>query len=462
MNRFQRSLPALVAALILAGAFAVPAGADGGLVVATALGADGRLVSLLRGTYGELAPNGSLAEASEPVLALRTTLPDGQQALHVIPATLDYEREEAAELVIEPRSGVAYVLWQSWRSEIHSRFRVAAFDGERWGETIEISSPSSLWRILPVFAVTQDSYDDLSVAAEEDRKVHRTVLHVVWLEEGSDTAWQTLYAPLVLVDGEYLGHHPVLVLEDHVTSEDGAATRDIPVPPVLRSRDADNSVVAAFVNQRTGDLNAIELKVAAGELSSLGDVVESEIVAFGEEAGGVGASEISDAVRLRLMEFEHQIKPEILAQFGVTVEEHVREQLDKGSTAKAAGGAARVQLVDVGFRLTDGRLNRTGAGARVQLVDVGARSERPRGHHRHDARFSVTLRRSLPEDVPAAPELLVSSRGTKLILAWREDSRIRYRESVAGGGWSAMQQILLTDQLAGTQAMAVLQRRVEQ
>lgn len=454
----------LVALLVLAVLPAVATFAET-RVAGTALGADGELISLLQGSYGELFPQGTDASAKEPVLALRTTSPDGSQTLRVVPATIDFDNEESAELVLDPAGGVSYIFWQSWRTEIHSRFRVASFDGEEWRPPIEVSGPTAFWRISPAFAVTQDSFNMLSPEGQEPAElVHRTVLHIMWLEEAEGAQWNTMYAPLVLVDGRYIGAHPVLVL-DSVPAEGQTTASDSRFAPVLRPRDAGNSVVAAFLDQGTGKLTALEMKFAAGELSYLGDVVEQEIAEAGtglDLGSEAGSEALVKAVTARLLKFDHQVKPEILAPLVTTVESHVRQQAQPDASVKAIAGGARVQLVDVGFRLTDGKVGRTGVGARVQLVDVGARSEGPRRTRHHDARSSVAASRGIPAGLSSAPEILVASSGNKLILAWQEADRVLYQESLAGGGWSATQQIRLTDQMDAPKAMGVLKKRVDQ
>ena len=52
--------------------------------VATALGRDGQLISLLSGTYGELFPDGTDAHADVAVLALQRTLADGQRLVGAV------------------------------------------------------------------------------------------------------------------------------------------------------------------------------------------------------------------------------------------------------------------------------------------------------------------------------------------------------------------------------------------
>ncbi len=428
-------------------------------VVSTSLAHEGQLVSLISGTYGEMFPGGSEAEADVTVLALRRTLPDGRQILEVVPATLDQDTEEDAELVVEPVSGVSYVFWQSWTNLIHCRLLVSSFDGQTWSEPIQVSGSAFAWRTSPAFAVTRDSFTDVTA---DGTAISRTILHILWSEEGDDGYWETKYAPLVLENGVYIGNHPTLVLNDLVERGSGSSGTDLRIAPALRARD-DNGVVAAFLDQPSGRIAAVELKFAAGELSILGDTVAAEVEQAAAKAplSSKYADDLVAAVRARLLSYGDHLKPELLGSLASELDRHLRDRLSAapGDVASIRDGA-RAQVIDVGFRLTDGRVRRATAVARAQVIDVGARGDGPR-RHRHDARSSVAGSTALPE-VPSAPETLVSTGGDKLMLVWREADRIRYQESKADGGWTAVQQIRLTDQLDYDQAMDVLQRRIEQ
>jgi hypothetical protein len=168
------------------------------------------------------------------------------------------------------------------------------------------------------------------------------------------------------------------------------------------------------------------------------------------------------AIRTRLLGYADHLKPEILNPLASDLERHLRERLPKGSTSVGSvRDGARAQLIDVGFRLTDGRVRRASGDARAQLIDVGARSDGPRRSHRHDARSAMVSNRRIP-NLSSTPEILVSRQGGTLILAWSDAERVHYQESTSDSGWSAVQQIRLTDQIDRAKALAILQARVDQ
>ena len=430
--------------------------------VATALGRDGQLISLLSGTYGELFPDGTDAHADVAVLALQRTLAAGPRLVEVVPATLDQDLEAAAELVVEPVSGVTYVFWQSWTNRIHSRLLVSSFDGKDWHGPIEVSGSAFAWHTHPAFAVTRDSFADLGV--EGAPAVTRTVLHVLWSEEGEAGHWDTKYAPLILENGEYVGEHPIVILNDLVRSDFPGPSRSIPVAPVLRARNGASSAVAAFYDQRSGQVAAVEVRFAAGELSILADAVAGAIEESSAQlptSADAKVEAVVKAVRSRLWAYEKDVRPEILESLASELEHHLRGNWPEGDIARIRDDA-RAQVIDVGVRLTDGEVRRVTAVARAQVIDVGARNDGgPHRRHRHDARSSVTSSRLLP-DISATPSVIVSSKGHKMMLVWSGEDQVRYRESVVDGGWGAVQQIQLSEQLNAAKAMEVLQKRIEQ
>lgn len=429
-------------------------------VVATLLGHGGQLLSLVQGTYGELFPDGNETQADVTILALRRTSPSGEQQMEAVPATLDGESEEAPELVFEPESGVTYVFWQSWINAIHSRFKIASFDGESWGEPIEVSGPAFAWRTSPAFAVTRDSYSTL--ATDDDSpaaaKIHRTVLHVLWSEAGDEGRWNTLYAPLVLEDGRYIGEHPVIVLNDLIDAPDAESSSDLKVAPVLRPGVGENSVIAAFLDQRSNRLAAVELRFAAGELSIVGDAVANVI----DDSHSTNADLLVSRVRSEVVSYEDRLKPEILEPLASALENVIRDSAGSGANVHSISGDARAQLIDFGFRLTDGRMHRVTGEARAQLIDFGYRAPEPKPGHHHDVRSSVARTTSVPTVSTSEAQLLVSSTGTKQILAWRQGGSVRYRESSADGGWSEIQQFQVGANFTFANAMSVLQQRVDQ
>ena len=151
-------------------------------------------------------------------------------------------------------------------------------------------------------------------------------------------------------------------------------------------------------------------------------------------------------------------KPEILGLFGVG---------PRGAPARFARrwsrwhrfecrGGARAHVIDVGFRLTDGRMRRVTAEARAHLIDFGVRHDGPGRSHHSDARSTVAAHLRFAANVSSQPTIVVSASGTRLILAWSEADEIHYRESLVDGGWGSLQHLQLTEQFGHAKALAVL------
>ncbi len=427
-------------------------------VESTALGSDGQLVSLLSGTYGELFPAGNAAQPDVHVMAIRHSSPDGTETLDLVPPTLDQDRETAAELVLDPVSGISYVFWQSWSNLIHSRFRISSFDGATWSEPIDVTRSGFAWRTSPAFAVTHDRFHPLG--ADDGSEVMRTVLHVVWSEETENDRWSTMYAPLVLEDGKYVGHHPVLALNDLVADAEGGPSTDLQIAPVIRPRNNENSIAMAFLDQRSGKLVTLESKFIAGELSILGDEVDQVL---SEQSLDGGIEPVLEAVQDRLNSFREELRAEVLDPISLAVDEYLHGQAENGNIANVRDGA-RPHLIDFGFRATSRDIRRVHGDARPHLIDFGVRGrseDKPGQDVRHDARSLVTTTFDVP-DLATPPQLLLSYSGRHLVLTWIEEDRIRFRESASDSTWSDLQQIPLTDQLDAAEALSVLQRRIDQ
>jgi len=433
-------------------------------VLTTVLGRDGYLHSLVQGPYGELFPGGSEAQAGTPILALRISRPDGYTSQEIVPATLDQNQEKAAELVVEPESGFYYVFWQSWTNLIQSRFEISYFDGSSWSETLEVASSEFAWRTSPSFAVTRDTFMDIAGNdGEQAALVHRTVLHILWSEQDQDDCWKTKYAPLILDDGEYIGHHPVLKLNDLIERPHGLQfVGGEPIAPVLKTGGPDNTVMATFFDQESGEIATVELRFAAGELSLLANQVQQRIEKVAQETD---LSTSAGVVRLiaethQVVEgFSSLLKPEILNPLSADLEEFLRNYLNGQGDVASIAGKARAQLVNFGFRLTDGKIKRIVADQRAQLVNFGVRSDGPRRNY--DARSSVASHRRISAALEGPLTIVASSDGLRQILASKSAGQIRYQEVDPNGGWKPVQQITLTRDLGEAKAMALLQQRVE-
>jgi hypothetical protein len=465
MKRTDNRTLSLLLALVLGGlpCLAATASAEPE-VVTTALSNDGRVISLLQGTYGELFPEGSEATTDEAALALRIVGTDKTETLLPIPATLDGAWEESCELVVDPTSGTSYVFWQSQTNQIHSRFFVSSFDGEAWSEPIEVSGAPFSLKSSPAFAVTHDAYYDLGSAdGSEPRRVNRTTLHLIWSEESRNGSWVTMYTPLILEDGRYVDEHPMIVLDDLLgdSPASGPPATRTDIHPVIEVADGGSSAVAAFLDEVANQVVAVKLDFVPGEISALASQVEEAL----ESAAGTldttdaeAVAGLADDIHSRVLGFGSRFQPEILRAVNDRLDDFIVDRLGQGDDLHAVAGGARAQIVDVGFRLKDSPIQRVVGDERAQIVDVGYRAGGPTRDSRHDLRMSVLKTQSLADVGFENPQLLVSESGRRLVLAVPAGTSLAYRETTEDG-WTELRRIEIRGAMSLETAYAILRTR---
>lgn len=436
-----------------------------------ALGAHGEVFTLLAGAYGDIAPEGNEDMASSSVLALRIERPDGTSTLSVVPATFGPDLDTAATLVLEPESNRVFLMWQSWSGIVKSRLLVAGFDGAGWTEPIEVSDDSNAWKSSPVLLVTRDDFRILEHGVAT--KVQRTVVHVVWSQEVADGGYDTVYAPIVLEAGRYLGVHPVVVLNE--LDSDGAAagvgvpftTSSTSLTPYLRSGGAGSSVVAAFLDMDRGRISAVELNLVPGELNALGDVVADTVLREGELQGSsspAGVTRVVDQARHQLIDLGSrlEVREDFLDLLAAEVEKVIRERAASQQGMRSIAAEARHQLIDLGARLSRDNLRRASDAQRHQLIDLGVDAGSGRGR----ALRARVLHRERPIDVGSAPpvaadqvRLFCSRDGKSFLVAWVNGRDVEYRET-RDADWSPLLRLALGESMTVDSAYAILESRI--
>ncbi|HEX2254270.1 MAG TPA: hypothetical protein VHQ65_13445 [Thermoanaerobaculia bacterium] len=450
--------PVILLLLVAALVAAVPASA-------AVLSSAGDIYEVHAGTYGALFPAGTALAAELPVLALEVRSPDGERHRMLVPGTDDFSVERSAYLAFEEASGTVFVVWESRTNLIHSNLKLVGYGESEWTEVIDVSEQQFSWQSEPRLATTRDSY----LAPGGDREVQRTVVHVLWLEERASGHFVT-YAPLVLLDGTYLGGHTIFTMDDLLAVEPGEAlTGTPPVAPTLFPTGDGHSVVAGFALPRTGRFTTVRLSVLAGDLAAIADGVGDWIADQGPLmetqglealASGMGGHMIDIGVRMDAKLLEHVAggMGGHMIDIGVTYRPRDIEKLAL---------AMRDHMIDIGFSLEDrGLRGGTGAGtSRVfELVSIDSVA-RPAALATlppvsHVGELTLVSERPLPP-LPAGVEdhTFLSTRGDAAIVAWDIEGQVRYVVSTPEG-WSAQRWIQLDDSMSRSQAYDVLAARV--
>lgn len=444
----RRTAIALAAACA---AFAAPLSGAAAGPPARVLAPNGDVFALTPGLYGELFPGGAEALPEDPVLAVTVVHPDGASGRFLVPETAGPAAEEPAALVLGPAGETLHVLWQAGAAG--SRLRLASLGADGWAEVVDVSRAVGVVRGTPRAAVTRDRTELPAEGTEAPARMHRSVLHVLWLEEEGGAV---IYAPLVIEDGVYIGDHALYALDRLVAAgrepggEDPPAADGAALAPTIEAGDDGGAAVAAFTDPESGRLVAVELRMVAGELSAVGNRVRERILELAErlEPGSPDSlRELAAGARARLVEVGGRLQPALLRLLAGELERFILATgSDWAFQPEVMAERTRGELLALGAAFDHAPVERVDGGARPHLINVGQRWEGPLASH--DLRLRVTAERpapALPEGV--AGVLYLSGDGADALVAWERDGAVFFRESDAAAedGWGTVTRLGITD-----------------
>ncbi len=412
------------------------------------LGSDGTVFRLHEGTYGKLFPEGTAAEADNPVLALDILRADGVVERRLVPGTASADPDSSSSVVFERNLGV-YVLWETLFNGLHPQLHLTSFDGAEWSEVIEIANGPFSHKGSPQLVVTRERSRYLDIAA------HRTVLHVTWWEETADAVLKR-YAPIFIEGGSYIGWSPVIDLAGFVAENGEELLPDVAgleSALSLQPGKNDRTVVVGFLNPRTHSLSTVEIEVLPAALGRIADGARAHIVILGNAVRSHG--ELAQGVGEKMIELGgdfHQATLSYMVNEVVSAVAVAPEELTSGGIESIAD-KARAHIVILGSQFgPDGLVNL----GQPQILEIG---QAPGGGGPyHYIKVSVVSDRLAPE-VGGPAELFLSESGQSLIVSWEDEGRIHYLESTEEG-WSELSMIDLTEDLDRETAYRMLAERV--
>lgn len=435
----------------------------------TVLGNDGALYRLQSTTYGEIFGDANGAASGDPVLAVEISRGGQGQDLLLVPETGGPETEDAAFLAYDGMSDTVYLTWERRTNYVHSEILLASLRDGEWSEVIRLSDRRFSLKSSPKVTITRDSYVPPGAAGTDDPSmIQRTVLHAIWYEDRSEGA-EVVYAPILVQDGAYVGHHLRIDLSTLFSDEDSLSapvTNLHNVAPVIRALGQGHFVVAGFVRPESDELSTVRIEVLPGQLSALGGLLRSHILDVGAQHD-TGAPEdvqrLADALRSHILDVGARTNPEIVRHIANDLRSHIldvghRYELDKDEEVRRLAGDLRSHILDVGFRLQ-------GAGEGTQPEDrsvtfdhVGAGAEPSVDTAVFRAEKGLAL--DLPEVDAEELTLHLSGKGHRAALSWNDDQVLRYQETLAEG-WSEAHTLPLGADLDVERARAILVDHLE-
>jgi len=459
-RRLRRQASSLLV-LVLGLGFALTSAHAQGMEKDAAVGSDGVLYLVREGTYGALFPGQGLANPEDSALAVDLVRPDQTRERLLVPGTETAHSEDSSSLLFEDQSDTLFVLWQTKINVIHSRLNLIALRDGEWSEPIEISGSPFGWKSAPQLAVTRDSFRTL----ESDGSVRRwtrTVVHLLWWEDGASGEPQAHYSPVTLLDGVYTGWNPVYSLDELAFSESIPASPNLELAQAPRIEPGRNgqSVVIAFVLPGRGQLVTAAIEVLPGELSFIADRIRNQIIDVGRALMPDQPTALAGKVRNQIIDVGgrlglHPSVPAYAAHQAVS--EILSSPPEQGLDSLAE--RVRNQIIDVGARVDDRGLDRASAAQRLEILETsnGAETDAPANLFR----VVEVSARPVPPTGELDNALFLSRNGREVVVSWIADAVVFYRES-RGQGWSEARPLRLGNELDLRHAREILERRADE
>lgn len=391
------------------------------------LGADGSVLRLLTGLYGELVA-GDVVAPDLPVLVLESTASDGAVERHLVPGTGSADIESSPSLVFDESSQRVWLLWEQLVNGIHPVLQLTSYDGEIFSEGIQLNAG--------IFA--EKGSPQLLVTREDSGVVDRTVLHVTWWQGRPGEVSRKLYAPIVLVNGERGESIPVFDLSAFV-----AVPLDPPGPVspadadllTLRRGAHSLSTLVGFLEPETRRLVQLELELVPRQLSAFAEKARIEIVIIGNRLRSRGG--LAEEVRRRLVDLDDSLhlasRIYLAERVAMLIESSPEGDVESEEGLLAMAEKARIEIVIIGSGIDTHGID---GSHEAFFVDIDGDIELG-GIPQHLLEVSPLAEFAAP-DIPTeavSSRLFLSESGREALVAWEQGERVFYRET-REGAWS--------------------------
>lgn len=426
-----------------------------------ALGSRGEIYIAKAGTYGSLFPTGNETTPGNQVLAVEVTKVSSSTQRFLVPFTKGAEPESSPALIYEDDSNTLFVVWESRTTPLSSVLMLASFDGTDWTQPIQLSGNPFSSKSSPQLAITRDSFP---VAGEDGAAVmrRRTVLHLIWEEEGAPGNFEILYTPVILEEGSYLGFNPVYHLSDFIADGDSGSSFAPSLPlvhsPVLQNGGDARTVVVAFASTPGRWMTSLVIDVLPEELSQLSDDARANIIDIGRQGSyPANRSALADQAKADLITRGGAFHNDVIRFMA----DQIREQIlaDRTDDLVALGEKARANIIDIGVRLSGRGLRDRDGISKSRIAEIEDPQPRPNASPAHLIHFRVADSRPTPQVGSNGIRLFVSENGEDMLISWTEKDRVLYRMS-KNDGWTEQRELRLSESVSLERAYEILTQRV--
>lgn len=225
------------------------------------LAKDGTLYEVFSSPYGRIITGATGSDTRLPVLALRTTPPDGVPTVEIVGGTVDDLDKLGASLEFDETTQTVFVVYtklQGFFLDVHVAMRRSG----AWAEGRFLPNPGLFVSMNPQLLVTRQTYTEADGAGQSVTKT-RTILSIVWWEESS--ASQARYAAVFIEDGS-LGLDGVTAwnLNELNNASGPTDNRGLPLssyahPGMQRDAGTNGGVLVSFANLATRTQQVVRL-----------------------------------------------------------------------------------------------------------------------------------------------------------------------------------------------------------
>lgn len=414
------------------------------------LGGHGEIYQVSSGRYGDLFPTAPASEADNVVLAVDVTRPNQPVQRLLMPGTDDSAADLSPFILYESTLDSVFVVWES-TDYSHSRMNLIRLDSTGvFSETIPLVTEFWTQKSSPRVAVTTDTFQvpDGSGGWITHR---RTIVHTLWWEN-SGNGDRTVYSPVVLIDGNFLGWNPLYVLDDLAGNAGPgvtmAATPDLAHSPSIGPGRDNQSAIASFLNSHSGQLVALELSLVSQPLTLLASSLNDFILQNGTDTSPTGLQQLGDESRAHVIEVgAHWFNTTALN----AIADAAQAAILSASSASQNGlqniaSGARAHVIEVGVALGDRPSGVNSAALSSAWANIGI------GPNADPAGAVVVLRmrgvaqHTAPQTPPGKTTILSSCTGTDAVVTWEAPGQLVYVESQADT-WSAPRVLTLANGL---------------
>jgi hypothetical protein len=440
-------------ALALCLAAAAPAAASEARL---AVGGSGEIYRAQTGRLGDLIASTAAASAGNAAMVIDIARVGEATQRILVPGTAGPEVEQAPFVLYQEALDTVFLIWQAQVNFLNSQFFLASYSAGKWSDPIALTTEIWTVKTPPQIAVTTDTYTTVDDAGKPTRH-RRTIVHTLWWERGG-YGDRTVYSPVVLIDGAYIGWNPLQVLDSLDPTVETAASAppaSLTTAPVVAAGANRKAVILSFVNPVSGRLLNIEVETLDWELTELAAETRANVLANGP---GTELKSILDGARAHILvsggtwynrRFLNSLATEVVNRL---------QDIAKNSPAggmKALGDGARAHILVAGVDLSGHAL--------VDSKPIKSIAIAPDADNAPYVLLQIRLASilSIPQVPTSTPISIVASEdGTASIVAWQDAAeRLSFRESIPNG-WSSVRSFALDGSLSRERALRMLADRL--